>query len=120
MLFYQVRLYAEVALQGFFVLASMIGWWYWLHGDRGGPQPIRRSSSATVAWAILGGIAATIAYGAILLHWTEAYAPMIDSSVLVFSVVAQLMLMLAARRDLVFLDSRQHRRRPSLRQPTCT
>jgi nicotinamide mononucleotide transporter len=42
---------------------------------------------------IPAGIAATAAYGALLHFYTNAYAPFIDSAVLVFSVIAQLLMM---------------------------
>ena len=29
--FYEARLYADVTLQGFFILTSIYGWWKWLH-----------------------------------------------------------------------------------------
>jgi nicotinamide mononucleotide transporter len=41
----------------------------------------------------LAGLAATVAYGAMLKYYTDAYAPFIDSSVLMFSIVAQVLLM---------------------------
>lgn len=39
------------------------------------------------------GIAAVVIYGMLLHRWTNAYAPFIDSAVLVFSVIAQFLLM---------------------------
>ena len=39
------------------------------------------------------GLLTTAAYGALLHHYTNAYAPFLDSSVLVFSVIAQLLLL---------------------------
>ncbi len=39
------------------------------------------------------GLGATVGYGMMLQAYTNAYAPFIDSSVLVFSIVAQLLLM---------------------------
>ena len=92
-LFYGVNLYADVALQLFFVMTCLIGWLQWLRGAGGAALPITQVRLATLGWMVLAGIAATAAYGLMLRAYTNAYAPFIDSSVLVFSVVAQLLLM---------------------------
>jgi nicotinamide mononucleotide transporter len=41
----------------------------------------------------LAGAAATAAYGLMLKHYTDAFAPFVDSAVLMFSVIAQILLM---------------------------
>ncbi|MDQ1816037.1 nicotinamide riboside transporter PnuC [Massilia sp. CCM 9210] len=92
-LFYQSKLYADVALQGFFIVSSVVGWVQWRRGDDGSALPISHAKIGTLAWIVPAGVAAAAAYGALLHHYTDAYAPFIDSAVLVFSVVAQLLLM---------------------------
>lgn len=92
-LFYQSQLYADVALQGFFIATSALGWWRWLRGAQGQPLAVSNAGLALLLRCVLGGIAATLAYGAMLHAWTDAYAPFVDSAVLVFSVIAQLLLM---------------------------
>jgi len=92
-LFAQNRLYADVVLQMFFVGTGVLGWWRWLHGNHGKPLPITHAGWRSLAWMIPAGIAATAAYGALLHFHTNAYAPFIDSAVLVFSVIAQLLMM---------------------------
>lgn len=93
LLFYQTQLYADVALQGFFVLTNALGWWQWLRGNAGQPLPITRVRLASVAWMLPVGAIATGAYGLMLHRFTNAYAPFIDSAVLVFSILAQLLMM---------------------------
>jgi nicotinamide mononucleotide transporter len=44
-------------------------------------------------WIVPVGALATAGYGALLHHYTNAYAPFLDSTVLVFSIVAQFLLM---------------------------
>lgn len=92
-LFWQTRLYADVLLQVFFVVASAIGWWYWLrHGDK--PElPIGQTAPRRLAWFALGALASTVVYGTLLHRFTDAYAPFADSAVLATSVLAQLLLM---------------------------
>lgn len=95
-LFYSVNLYADVALQLFFIITCAIGWLQWLRGASGAPLPISRARLRALWWMAGIGVLATAAYGLMLQIYTNAYAPFIDSSVLMFSIVAQLLLM--ARR----------------------
>jgi nicotinamide mononucleotide transporter len=93
LLFAEARLYADVVLQLFFILTGMFGWWKWLRGASGAPLPITHASLASLLWTVPLGIGATVAYGALLYHYTNAYAPFFDSAVLVFSVIGQVLMM---------------------------
>lgn len=95
-LFYDVKLYADVALQLFFIVTCLIGWREWAAGDHGRQMPITSVKAATLAWMTGAGIVGAAAYGLMLHNFTNAYAPFIDSTVLAFSIIAQLLLM--ARR----------------------
>jgi len=92
-LFFQTKLYADVALQLFFVVSSIVGWWQWLKGAQGDVLPITHAKVRTLLMILPLGVALTAAYGALLHHYTDAYAPFLDSTVLVFSIVAQLLMM---------------------------
>jgi nicotinamide mononucleotide transporter len=92
-LFYRTQLFADVALMVFFIGTGIGGWWKWLHGDHGKPLAISHADFRSLAWTVPAGAAATAAYGYMLHATTNAYAPFIDSAVLVFSVIAQLLLM---------------------------
>jgi len=92
-LFYSVNLYADVALQLFFIVTCLIGWLQWLRGNHGGALAISRVHWRALAWMVGVGLLATLAYGLLLRAFTNAFAPFIDSAVLVFSIVAQLLLM---------------------------
>ena len=92
-LFFQSNLYADVLLQVFFIVSSLVGWWRWLKGDHGHTLAISHADFASLAWTVPAGLAATVAYGALLHHFTNAYSPFVDSAVLVFSVIAQFLLM---------------------------
>jgi nicotinamide mononucleotide transporter len=93
LLFFDTNLYADVALQAFFVATSLLGWWKWVRGASGSPLPISHANFYSLAWTVPVGIAATAAYGGLLHFYTNAYAPFVDSAVLVFSVIAQVLLM---------------------------
>lgn len=70
LLFYQIRLYADVFEQAYFLVASFVGWWRW-HRDP--PETVERSSAAYSpqrslwAWAALTAIGG-VALGALVSH----------------------------------------------------
>jgi nicotinamide mononucleotide transporter len=91
--FYRAALYADVALQTFFVVTSLIGWWQWVRGRAGHALSVSRATPRQVASAMAVAAVATVGYGALLARFTNAYAPFVDSAVLALSVVAQVFLM---------------------------
>jgi nicotinamide mononucleotide transporter len=91
--FYAVKLYADVTLQVFFVLMSMVGWYRWLRGNSGQQLDVRFSQPSFVALCAGLAAVAAAAYGALLHLFTDAYAPFMDSVVLVFSVLGQILMM---------------------------
>lgn len=92
LLFFQANLYADVLLQAFYVVTSVLGWWKWVRGPNGEPLPISHANFASLFWTVPVGLAATVIYGALLHFYTNAYAPFVDSAVLVFSVIGQVLL----------------------------
>lgn len=93
-LFFTSQLYADVTLQGFFIVTSALGWWHWLHhrGVRAG-RAITRTAPAELAIIVPVGVLATLGYGWLLHRFTDAYAPFIDSTVLTLSFAGQILLM---------------------------
>ena len=90
--FFAAKLYADVTLQIFFIATGVVGWWRWLHGIEGADLPVRHSPRSLVVWSLAAGIVVTLSYGWVLYRFTDAYAPFVDSLVLAFSVVGQLLL----------------------------
>ncbi len=91
--FFEARLYADVTLQLFFIATNAVGWWGWA-GGRGKPAlPVRRTPPRALAAMAAAGIVVTAAYGWLLHRFTNAFSPFVDSTVLAFSVIAQLLLM---------------------------
>lgn len=93
LLFYLSQLYADVTLQVFFIATSVVGWWQWLRGNRGSAIKVQRSTASFLLVRVALALAVAAAYGSLLYRFTDAFAPYIDSLVLTFSVLAQLMLM---------------------------
>ncbi|TLD70970.1 nicotinamide mononucleotide transporter [Phragmitibacter flavus] len=91
-LFYQARLYADVTLQGFFIITCLIGWHHWKSGNHHPARAIRHVQPKTLLAPTAVGATAALAYGWLLHQFTNAYAPFLDSFVLAFSVIAQLLL----------------------------
>jgi len=89
-MFYWVKLYADLGLQVFFLILSIYGWWVWIHpklGKKDVPvtlmtQPLRAGTFAVSA-------AATVLVGSMLGTYTDASVPYWDSMTTVMSVAAQ-------------------------------
>jgi nicotinamide mononucleotide transporter len=91
MVFFTAKLYADTTLQAFFVLSSVVGWIRW--SPRGEVErPIRRTHAGLLLVLGAGAVLAALGYGWLLRRYTDAYAPTLDSIVLVFSVLGQLLL----------------------------
>ncbi len=93
-LFFEVKLYADVILQVFFILTGLWGWWMWLYGSQEKNElPITRVSLNQLF--LFAGLAIFLAIGhGFMLHaLTDASFPFIDSIILVCSIIAQFLLM---------------------------
>ncbi|MFZ4620812.1 MAG: nicotinamide riboside transporter PnuC [Bacteroidota bacterium] len=92
-IFYEVKLYADMGLQVFFIVLQAYGWYEWLYGGAGktelnvtwGTKRIYFFSAVFIA-------AATALLGYILHRLTDASLPYVDSFLAVLSMVAQWML----------------------------
>jgi nicotinamide mononucleotide transporter len=93
LVFHGAKLYAEVGLQGFFIATSAWGWWQWSRVGARPALPIKRAGMPRVSVAVVVALLTTLAYAGLLWHYTDAAAPLADSAVTAFSVLAQLLLM---------------------------
>lgn len=90
--FLDARLYSSAALQGYFTVLQLYGWWFWLRGDRGGPPQIGNWAWSKVALLLIPATVGTLAVSALLGVFTDAQLPIADSSILTLSVLAQFLL----------------------------
>jgi len=100
LLFYQTKLYANVTLQGFFIITNLVGLWMWFNPkaasdtDEKGQLEVR-----SLSWKVIGlvivpaAVVLALGYGYLLGGWTDASAPVADSLMLTLSIAAQFLLM---------------------------
>lgn len=90
--FYQAQLYASTALQIWFVIIQLYGWWFWKRGAHGQPPLIGDWGWRTIL--ALGAVAAVLSttLAAALAELTDAATPFGDTLILSMSVLAQFLL----------------------------
>jgi nicotinamide mononucleotide transporter len=97
-IFYQVKLYADMGLQAIFAATLLYGLWQWRsHRASGGKVLVTRVRPIEVVASIVFGIAGAVALGFLLYSHTDASLPWVDSALLAGSLVGSIW---AARRNL--------------------
>jgi nicotinamide mononucleotide transporter len=88
--FFQAKLYADMALQGLYFVLAAYGWWAWRHGgeEHGALEVSWTSPGARVA-LLAAGAGFGVALGFTLHRLTDAALPFLDSTLTSYSVVAQ-------------------------------
>lgn len=93
LVFYEVRLYADAALQVMFIALSIVGWRRWLAGDprlgASAALSVTRTGLGEAVVVGVGMIGAAVAWGALLAAYTDAAVPWIDAGNAAVSVAAQ-------------------------------
>jgi nicotinamide mononucleotide transporter len=93
-MFFEVKLYADVTLQFFYIATSFYGWHIWKKGGEDKKElPVTRVNLKKLALYSLIGLLTSALYGFMLLKTTDASYPFIDSVILSFSVIGQLLMM---------------------------
>jgi nicotinamide mononucleotide transporter len=88
-IFYEVRLYSDMLLQGAFALMQGYGWWRWRTGrmDHGRVQVERLPLGR--GWGALGtGALIALLLGAGMARFTDAEVPWLDATLTAYSLVA--------------------------------
>jgi nicotinamide mononucleotide transporter len=96
--FFQAHLYADVTLQGFFIVSGLAGFARWRRGTAAGSsvRPITRTANRQRLAFMMTTLLGASSYALLLKRYTNAALPFADSLVLGFSVLGQLLLV--ARR----------------------
>lgn len=87
------RLYAEVGLQGFYFISGIYGWHAW-HKEKSATQHlvVHQIGKALLIWSLVAGIGLSWLVAELLLRYTNADFPYLDSALLGFSLVGQVWL----------------------------
>jgi nicotinamide mononucleotide transporter len=95
MVFFQARLYSDAALQVFFLVIQLYGWWKWAVARRQtGDVPVSwMTGRQRLIWAA-ATLAGGLADGWFLSHHTPDVAPWLDATTTALSVAAQFLLSL--------------------------
>lgn len=88
-IFWDVSLLMESALQIYYMVMAVYGWWYW-HNDNGS-APIVRWRLSQHLWGILAITMATFVSGWLLSRYTSAVLPYLDAFTTWASVLATVM-----------------------------
>lgn len=91
--FWQVRLYADVGLQGYYFVTSIYGWWLWLYGGKShdGVQVSRTPARLYIVFAVIF-VVVTLSWGFLLGRFTNASLTYADSALTIASLIAQWMM----------------------------
>ncbi len=95
-LYYRSGLYADMAMNVYYVIAGFYGWIVWLRGSGGkSDKPALRISSTPWRLGVILTVAGAVVWAAIyfiLVHYTDSTVPVLDSLTTAMSIVALWML----------------------------
>lgn len=91
--FYDAKLYADVLLQGFFMITGAIGWVLWNKNPDETILHIKKTTSFNTLLILGASFTLASMYSVMLETFTDAANPMLDSLVLTLSISAQILLM---------------------------
>lgn len=95
-LYYRSGLYADMAMNVYYVIAGFYGWIVWLRGSGGkSDKPALRISSTPWRLGVILTVVGAVVWGAIyfiLVHYTDSTVPVLDSLTTAMSIVALWML----------------------------
>lgn len=86
------HLYAETGLQLVCIGLMIYGWYEWLHGGKDRHElPIAWTPRRAWTWIVISGVALSAVVTWVQHRYTNNPAPLVDSSIAAWSIVAQLM-----------------------------
>ncbi|HUP44075.1 MAG TPA: nicotinamide riboside transporter PnuC, partial [Thermoanaerobaculia bacterium] len=91
-IYFDASLYAEAGLQVVWFALMIYGWYQWLYGGQH-YTPLRVSRTPLTAWApiVFAGVMMSLFIAFIQHRYTDNPAPLADSTIAAFSIVAQAM-----------------------------
>jgi nicotinamide mononucleotide transporter len=92
LVFYEVRLYADMSLQVVYLVMGVYGWYRWARPVEAAVLPITTADPLELVSLVLFGIATTTVWGWYLAHHTDASLPYVDAALVAASLSAQWLL----------------------------
>jgi nicotinamide mononucleotide transporter len=91
-IYFDAKLYAESALQVVWFALMMYGWHEWLHGGANHRAlPVTQTPHRAWWWIAAAGMSCTAILVAVQRNFTDNPAPLVDSTITAWSIVAQYM-----------------------------
>jgi nicotinamide mononucleotide transporter len=88
--FHEAKLYSDMLLQGVYAAFGVYGWWHWYRGMRSeGTVRVQHISRRGCFGGLLAGAVASLILGSLMMRYTDAALPHVDSTLTSFSLVAQ-------------------------------
>jgi len=92
-MFYRVKLYAELITYSVFFVLGVYGWWEWSHGGENRTElPVSRTPHGVSLVLLAVAVIWAPVQGYCFYHYTDAALPYWDSLITVLSLLAQWML----------------------------
>ena len=91
LIFWQVRLYLEAALQVFYIAMAIYGWLAWQKEDDESQTPIRMWSPRRHTVACTALVFLSLLIGIAMARWTDAASPYVDAATTVSALLATFM-----------------------------
>ena len=88
---YEAKLYAETALQFFYLIMAVAGYFFWKESPDKKQLDIKELSIGNHALILFAGIIFTLILGYVLTIYTQAKLPLLDSFTTIFSIIATFM-----------------------------
>ena len=88
LIFWQVRLYLEAALQVFYIAMAVYGWFAWQQKDHETQKPIRMWSPKQHTVACSALVFLSLLIGSAMDRWTDAASPFVDAATTVSALLA--------------------------------
>ena len=87
--------YADMGLQGYYLVISCYGWYHWVYGNRGekdGNLPVSRASGKVLVFSVLIFIILFVSIAQVLGQFTDSDVPWGDAFTTAGSIIATWML----------------------------
>jgi nicotinamide mononucleotide transporter len=88
LIFWQVRLYLEAALQVFYIAMAVYGWFAWQQKGDQSQAPIRTWSRKQHTVACSALVFVSLLIGSAMDRWTDAASPFVDAATTVSALLA--------------------------------